>query len=155
MKRINLLLVFTFACIQAFAQTKPIPTFDFLIGNWQQKKASGTISEHWKKKDNTFVGSSYAYSARGDKKLTETIVIKKTNNDWYLVVTGYEKGNTGTTSFRLVKYSGNNLLFENLKHDFPQRISYQLIDKNKLSAWIEGPGEKGPLKIEFNYERIK
>lgn len=49
--------------------------------------------------------------------------------------------------------SGNRVLFENLQHDFPQRVGYER-SGDSLVAWIEG-AHKGQVKrIEFPYRRV-
>jgi hypothetical protein len=32
-----------------------------------------------------------------------------------------------------------SIVFENLKHDFPQRVGYERASVDRLEAWIEGP----------------
>ena len=45
------------------------------------------------------------------------------------------------------------VVFENLQHDFPQRIGYQRTGPNALLAWVEG-SQKGQFRrIEFPYRR--
>jgi hypothetical protein len=43
-------------------------------------------------------------------------------------------------------------VFENLEHDFPQRIEYQR-DGDRLTATISGPGEDGEVQsISFGWD---
>ena len=56
-------------------------------------------------------------------------------------------------SFKLVKSSDSEAVFENPAHDFPQRIIYRLESKDSLFARIEGK-EKGVSKgMDFRYKR--
>ena len=48
-------------------------------------------------------------------------------------------GGTPPTSFCAVEITDRRVVFENLQHDFPQRILYWLDDAGKLHARIEGP----------------
>jgi hypothetical protein len=43
----------------------------------------------------------------------------------------------GTTEFSLITYAENCVVFDNLEHDFPQRIIYRR-DGDRLTAQIEG-----------------
>ena len=53
------------------------------------------------------------------------------------------------------------MVFENLQHDFPQRVAYERQGADLL-AWIEGPSKgtmlgtaPGPLqRIEYPYRRV-
>jgi uncharacterized protein DUF6265 len=54
------------------------------------------------------------------------------------------------TDFPATAVSDTMLAFENLAHDFPQRISYRRAGANSIVARIEGPGPNG---IEFYMRR--
>lgn len=151
MKKLRFLLLF-FCFLDATAQKTTLKTFDFLIGSWETT-GNKKISEHWKRNGNMLNGASYKHTASGDSVLTETVIVSKKSGDWYYSVTGYEKGNTGTTDFKLVTVSDNTYMFENPVHDFPNRIVYQLKDKNRIHAWIAGKMNGKDVKIEFLYVR--
>jgi len=46
-----------------------------------------------------------------------------------------------------------SVAFENLKHDFPQRVGYERRG-DRLTAWIEGPQNGQTRRIDFAYERV-
>jgi Domain of unknown function (DUF6265) len=46
-----------------------------------------------------------------------------------------------------------SIVFENLKHDFPQRVGYER-KGDRLAAWIEGPDNGKTRRIDFAYERV-
>jgi hypothetical protein len=54
----------------------------------------------------------------------------------------------------LVKSSPGELTFENLQHDFPQRIIYR-VDGRKLHARIEGTKDGKTRGVDFPYTRTK
>lgn len=141
--------------LTGISHTIPLEEFSFLLGNWELKKEGGKITEHWKKEGNRFLGSSYKQDSKGKRTLTETISLTLVKGEWNFVVTGYEKGNEGTTSFKLVSSKNNTFIFENPKHDFPQRIIYQPQGKNKLLAWVEGTMNEKKIKLDFPYNRQK
>jgi hypothetical protein len=39
------------------------------------------------------------------------------------------------------------VVFENLAHDFPTRLSYQRVANNKLTILVSGPGEDGNEQV--------
>ena len=56
-------------------------------------------------------------------------------------------------SFKLIKSSDSEAVFENPAHDFPQRIIYRRESKDSLFARIEGK-EKGVSKgMDFHYKK--
>jgi hypothetical protein len=58
-------------------------------------------------------------------------------------------------AFQVKSLSATEAVFENLQHDFPQRISYALQPDGSLLAAIEGPGQNGQVRrVEFSYRRV-
>ena len=49
--------------------------------------------------------------------------------------------------------AGNEVVFENPAHDFPQRVGYRRVGGDSVVAWIEGNTGSGLKKIEFPYAR--
>jgi len=48
----------------------------------------------------------------------------------------------------------DRVVFENLAHDFPQRVGYQRRGDATLLAWVEGTDNGRPRRIEFPYRRV-
>ena len=60
------------------------------------------------------------------------------------------------TALLSIKLAEASVVFENLQHDFPQRVAYERKGDQRL-AWIEGPrpGQPGQLRrIEYPYRRV-
>ena len=60
--------------------------------------------------------------------------------------------NKDETKFKLVKSSAWEVVFENLAHDFPQRVMYKLTG-DKLNARIEGTKDGKTRGVDFPYTR--
>jgi hypothetical protein len=43
---------------------------------------------------------------------------------------------------------------ENPAHDFPTHLGYELVTRDSLSAFIEGPGGSGKKRIPYAYRRV-
>lgn len=52
------------------------------------------------------------------------------------------------TTFALLKLSATEIIFENLQHDFPQRVSYRLKSPQLLLASIEGESKGVKRRVE-------
>jgi hypothetical protein len=65
-----------------------------------------------------------------------------------LLLTPFPEGRS-TVSFPLAEYDapGRRAVFENLSHDFPTRISYQRVAKDRLTILVSGPGEDGNEQV--------
>jgi hypothetical protein len=65
-----------------------------------------------------------------------------------LLVTPFPEGKS-SVSFPLAAYDPEQrrAVFENLAHDFPTRISYQRVARNRLTILVSGPGEDGTEQV--------
>lgn len=61
---------------------------------------------------------------------------------------------TGTTEFVLVNLDGRSVVFENLEHDFPQRIIYRR-DGDRLTARIEGEVNGTVKSREWTWDLVR
>lgn len=80
----------------------------------------------------------------------EFVVLREQGNQL-----AYEAHPSGQASavFLSTSVSESAVVFENLQHDFPQRIGYQRKGSHELLAWIEGPQRGQNRRIEFPYHR--
>jgi len=137
-------------------QKTSIRDFDFLKGNWTMNTSNGRIVELWKmNSDSGMDGISYSINNKGDSTLLETIKLYESLGNIYYEPTGKGPGNDSTVSFKLISTNQGVYVFENIHHDFPQKISYQLQSRNNILAWIEGALNGNFRKIEFPYNREK
>lgn len=65
-----------------------------------------------------------------------------------LLLTPFPEGNS-SVSFPLTEYDAktHRAVFENLAHDFPTRISYQRVARDRLTILVSGPGEDGNEQV--------
>ena len=63
------------------------------------------------------------------------------------------RANAQETAFKLKTWSGNDFVFENPEHDFPQRILYK-VNGNSLAARIEGTRNGKSSGINFPMIRV-
>nr|WP_199157797.1 DUF6265 family protein [Pedobacter sp. ASV2] len=155
MKIIKLFLLLTFCIgLGAKAQSQLPKTFSFLNGAWEMEISKGKIIECWTENaDKTLKGQSYSVNVKGDSLLMETLVIKKVGNDVFYCSTVNGQNDGKEICFKLVSTENKTYVFENLAHDFPQRIIYQNQGKDSLLAWIEGTKNGQSRKAEFKYKR--
>jgi len=65
-----------------------------------------------------------------------------------LLLTPFPEGNS-SVSFPLAEYDAKSrrAVFENLAHDFPTRISYRRVARDRLTILVSGPGEDGNEQV--------
>ncbi len=145
------------AAVPILSQSKPaaIGDLNWLAGCWEISKPDQKmlISEHW-------------MAATGDAMLgmSRTIRDGKMVGFEYLriVQTGdainyisKPSQNKEDTAFKLMKLTAGEVVFENLAHDFPQRIIYRFTKPDSLFARVESVGGEKTKGIDFPMVRVK
>ena len=128
MKTIALLLLF--AAPTATAADFPV----FMIGSWAATVDGVKMEEHWTSADGGLMLGTHRDIRPGGKVAFEFLRIEE--RDGVLAYLA-QPGGRPATIFPLKSLSPTRVVFENLKHDFPQRIIYWR-DSENLCARVEG-----------------
>jgi hypothetical protein len=120
------------------AEKDKIKTANWLLGKWETKTADGNLSESWKKlNDSTFQGESFFIKDK-DTLHFESILLQQKGSELFYNATVKGQNENKAVPFKLTLGNDKQLVFENLKHDYPKRIFYTLINKDSLLASISG-----------------
>lgn len=125
------------------ATTKTFRRLAWLEGDWERKTARGSMHESWQLlNDSTWRGASYVI--RGvDTVSSERITLQMRSNNIQYVPVVRNQNDGKVVYFTLKPLTSDTFVFENLQHDFPQRILYWQQHPDSLHAAIEGmQGEK-------------
>ena len=127
-------------CDSAFA------SLHWLAGYWTSVEEDEMIEEIWLTPRNSLMPGLHRETNGLEKAGFEYLRIEKTADQLiYFASPGGKKA----TAFYLTEFSDTHIVFENLEHDFPQRITYRLAEKNQLHVVIEGGGQM----IEWRWYR--
>lgn len=143
-----------------FAQKANFSDSDFsklrpLAGIWKMEKEGGYLFEAWRKVDaSRMTGSSY-WIKGAEKKELESVRLFFQEGEIVYAPTAFGENQGQEVSFTLKQIVNGQFIFENLKHDFPRIISYNLIGKDSLYANIEGEIDGKLKRIDFKYVRQK
>jgi hypothetical protein len=107
----------------------------WVTGSWEGTAGKASVEEHW-----TPVAGGTLFG------VSRTIVAGKTVAFEFLRIETREDGifyvaqpnGRPPTDFKLTKLEGQSVVFENPRHDFPQRIIYKRKDDGTLHARVEG-----------------
>lgn len=148
-----LAVCFFFFLVNSLAQEDEL--FNRLPGKWEMVAGNKTLIEEWRI-INQGKMSGWSLMIKGkDTALIETITIQstKTGLKYIPAVIGQNKNKPVMFSLR-PKLIGA-FVFENKKHDYPQRIIYRFITDDSLHTRIEGR-KKGKNKSgDYFYRRIE
>lgn len=136
-------------------KNEKIKAASWLLGNWENKSADGNLTENWEKvNDSTFQAQSY-YIKEKDTVHFESIVLQQKGENLTYTATVKGQNNDKPVSFKLKTATDKQLAFENLKHDYPQKISYTQITPDSLVAKISGIQQGKPSSEQFSMKKIK
>lgn len=137
----NTLLIATllslFSCKQESNDFSKIKASQWLLGTWTQQSEQGILEETWTSaNDSTLTGTSFFIKDK-DTLHHETIVLQEKDNNLLYIATIKGENEDEAVTFPLTSSTDNTLIFENPKHDYPQKIMYSY-NKNQLTATISG-----------------
>jgi hypothetical protein len=120
------------------AEKDKIKTADWLIGNWENKSPDGVLTESWQKlNDSTFSATSYFIKGKDTLHFESiTLAQKGENLTYYARVNG--QNDEKAIPFESTNSTAGKLVFENPKHDYPQKITYTKGANNTLTAEVTG-----------------
>lgn len=140
---------------EATQSFKLLEKTNWLIGGWENVSNEGVLSEEWEKEnDSIYVGESHFVIGK-DTVFSEKISLVQEGNQLFYIPTVNDQNEGLPVRFILTSSTDKQLVFENQKHDFPQKIKYSLITTDSLVAEISGKHEGEMKKETFPMKRVK
>lgn len=132
------LLILLISACKNSNKNETLKTTDWLLGKWERKTIEGDLKEIWTPlNDSTFTGESY-YIKGKDTMHFEKMQLQK--NGANLVYISMIRGQNKEQSIRFKqnKKVEKQLIFENLTNDYPQKITYSMLSKDRILIQISG-----------------
>lgn len=131
-----------------------ITDFSGMAGCWEQRDDARNmlITEQWMSPAGTSILGMGRTVKNGKTSSFEYMRIEKRDDGIYFV--SRPKENTEDTAFKLISSTGNEVVFENKEHDFPQRVIYEL-HGTKMTGRIEGTIGGRSRSADFPMMRTK
>lgn len=128
-----------------------VSSLSFLTGCWAMNDGPMVIEEEWgKPAADGILGFSRTLKT-GKTVFSEFMRIEKRGEQ--LVYTPRIGTKQGPVEFKMIRQTANEVVFENLAHDFPQRILYRSVEGG-LAARIEGKQNGKEKGMDFPYRRV-
>lgn len=126
-----------------------------LEGLWRMETGKGPLFEQWSRTDNsTLTGRSYRVNGT-DTLILESIQLVNGPDGIDYVPTVPKQNDSMPVRFRLTQHENDRFVFENMEHDFPQRIIYSVVTADSLVARVEGISKGTPAGSNFYYKRVR
>lgn len=127
---------------------------NWLLGEWESVDGDARGLEIWQQTDDsTFTGRAVSVIVT-DTVWAEDMWLQERNGTIDFISQDASQNEGGKVAFRLVNDDPKDLIFENLQHDFPQRIRYTLIRPDSLVAQISSVVDTTKRKL-FPMKRVK
>jgi hypothetical protein len=141
-----------FGSAAASAEGADLSKLSWLGGCWQSVGAESGSGEQWTMPAGGAMLGIGRTIKQGKMMTYEFLQIRTLENGVLAYVA--QPSGQNTAAFPVLQLTDNEVVFQNLEHDFPQRIIYRLEGTTKLAARIEG-AQKGTLRaIDFPMERV-
>ena len=132
------------------ARTTDLSDLAWMAGNWSGTQGGVEMEEYWQPpKGKTMLGL-HRDVAGGRTVSFEFLRIEATPEA--ITYWASPRGRPATP-FRLIEQKEKRAVFENAKHDFPQRIIYWLSNDGALHAKIEGNMNGKPAAEEWTWHK--
>ena len=141
----------TLLILATLAQAADASSLSWMAGCWRQESSGRVVEEMWMAPlADGMLGMSRTV-ARG--RIIEHEFLQIRVQEGRLVYIAKPSGQPEAT-FTAKSAGAREVIFENLAHDFPQRIMYRLQSDGNLAARVEGT-EKGETRgIDFAMKRV-
>lgn len=149
---LSILLALGFSLPAARADDADLAKLAWLGGCWKNETAEPGSGEHWL----PLAGGSLlgiGRTIKGGRTVEFEFLQIRAGEDGRITYFAQPSGQS-PAAFPLLRVSDTEVVFENLEHDFPQRVAYRLEGKTRLAARIEGTKNGKVRTIEFPMTRV-
>jgi len=139
-------LYLSLASAGAAQEGAPSERIGWLSGCWSRTTAISVVEEQWMApRGGTLLGMSRTTTNGAVREYEHLRIFTKGDT---LVYAASPSGQA-YTEFRSKTIDAREIVFENLNHDYPQRIGYKSISRDSPLAYIEGPNGGTTRRINF------
>ena len=115
----------------------------------------GVVTEEWKLVTDSLMEGRSDFIKGDTITPFETIKLYKKDTSFYYEAKAAGQNNELPVGFKITSFSDTSFVAENPEHDFPKRITYNLINKDSIHAFIDGGKEMSDKRSDFYYSRVK
>jgi len=145
----NLVLVSSLLATNIHAVDMTAP--EWLAGCWAQEKAERGSIEMWMPPAGDVMLGMSRTVRDGKTTAHEFMQIRVQSNALVFIAL---PSSQREATFTAVRNADREIVFENLEHDFPQRIIYRRTGPDALSARIEGMREGKVRGIDYSFKKV-
>lgn len=129
-----------------------VDRLSWMSGRWRMETPRTVSEETWSAPGGgTLIG--FGRTIAGDRTVFhEFLMIEE--REGVLAYVAMPRGQ-GTGVFPMIEMSGSRVVFENPAHDYPQRITYERVSRDRMRAMIEGERNGESRRAEWDFTRVR
>lgn len=127
----------------------------WLIGEWGNSSKEGDLTEIWSQLNDSTLAGKTSFVAGKDTIFMESIEIVQKNDSLFYNTQVSNQNDGKSISFKNTDATENQVVFENPKHDFPQKIVYNKITADSLVVEVSGMKKGKESKESFPMKKKK
>lgn len=133
-----------------------LDTISWVIGSWENRYGDLYMYESWARHDDsTITGFSFALKG-GDTAFSESLNLEVRNGKLHYIPAVREQNDGLPVVFTADgALTASAFAFINPTHDFPQKITYQLVNSDSIVAEISGTSKGTFQSQQFPMKRTK
>jgi len=148
------ILLFLASCQKSKEVSKIVGT-DWLLGKWKNKSDDGNLLETWvKANDSLFIGESYFIKGK-DTLHSEKIELQQKGENLLYISTIKGENNDKPLTFTHNIEIEKQLVFENPKSEYPRKIVYKPIAKDRIFIEISGMQQDKPSSVRYSMKKTE
>jgi hypothetical protein len=136
-------------------RTYKIAKINWLIGEWRNNSPEGNLTETWVQQNDSVLACKTFFVVGTDTVFSEEITLEQQGEELLYIPVIKNQNNGLPVEFKLTTATDNLLIFENPQHDFPQKLTYTLVNKDSLIAEISGMQNGKPHTEQFAMAKAK
>ncbi len=144
--------LFLFSC-STNSKNEKIKSSEWLIGEWKNQSVEGVLKENWAKTNDSTLTAGSFFIKEEDTLHFENIILKEKDGELVYETTIQGQNNDKPIIFPLLTQTENELVFENLQNDYPQKIKYQRNSKTAITISISGRQTKKSISEVFKMKK--
>ncbi|MCC7123826.1 MAG: hypothetical protein IT178_03200 [Acidobacteria bacterium] len=129
----------------------PLAAVSWMAGCWSFRSDGRTVDEQWMRPAGGVMLGMSRSVPDGRAGSFEFAVMH--TQDGRLVYDARPEGQARTL-FPLAKAGADEVIFENLAHDFPQRVIYRRLGNDRMQARVEGRTARGDQGFDYPFARV-
>lgn len=127
----------------------------WFLGSWHNTTKQGKMIEFWvKANDSVYQGESYFIVGK-DTVFAEHMQLEEVHGKMAYIVTIPNQNQEQSVRFEMTNITEKCIIFENPKHDFPNKIMYSKITNDSIVAVIYGVKDGKSASETFAMARHK